>query len=67
MNYKNYLENYVKAYENHFNNEKKSNITWEKLQYAGWLIDKYCSELNLKTWYKGCYEDCKKLLGLTAN
>lgn len=57
-----YLENYVKAYENHFNNENRNDITFEKLQYAGWLIDRYCAELKLPTWYKGCYEKCKELL-----
>lgn len=57
-----FLENYVKSYEHHFNNPNRNNITFENLQYASWLLDKYCKELNLKTYYKGCYEDCIKIL-----
>lgn len=57
-----YLKNYIKAYENHFMNEERNDTTFENLQYAGWLLDKFCKELNLRSYYKGCYEDCKKLL-----
>lgn len=59
-----YLKNYIKAYENHFKNDNRNDATYENLQYAGWLLDKYCSELNLPSWYKGCYERCKDLLNL---
>jgi hypothetical protein len=61
-----YLENYVKAYENHFNRpfEQRNDATWGNLQYAGYLLDKYCAELNLPTYYKGAYEKCKQLLKL---
>lgn len=58
----NYLKNYVEAYENHFKNDKRNDATFEQLQYAGWLLDKYCGKLNIPTWYKGAYEFCKKYL-----
>lgn len=54
-----YIENYIKAYEKHFKNPNRNNATFENLQYAGFLLDKYCKGLTFRTFYKGCYEDCK--------
>ena len=57
-----YLKNYVNAYENHFLNKNRNDTTFESLEYSGYLLDRYCKDLNIPTSYKQAYEFCKKYL-----
>lgn len=55
--------NYINDYENHFKNENRNSATFEKMQYAGWLLDTKFPEFTADaTYYKALYEKCKKFL-----
>lgn len=57
------IKNYVKAYENHFQNKNKNNATFENVGYAGWLLDRYYPEFTQDaTYYKALYEKCKNYI-----
>ncbi len=58
-----FIKNYIKAYEKHFENENRNNATFEDMQYAGWLLDKYFPDFTQDaTYYKALYLKCKKFL-----
>ena len=55
-----FIKNYIMAYENHFQNDKRNNATFENMQYAGWLLDKYFPDFTQDaTYYKALYLKCK--------
>ena len=52
-----YINNFIKEYENHFKND----TTFERVQYAGYLLDKYYPQFTQDaTYYKALYEKCLK-------
>lgn len=54
-----YIINYIKAYQNHFENDNRNNATFENLQYASYLLDKYYPEFTKDaTYYKALYKKC---------
>lgn len=56
-----YINNFIKEYENHFKNDNRNDTTFERMQYAGWLLDKYYPQFTQDaTYYKALYEKCKK-------
>lgn len=60
---KTYIENYIREFNNHFNNPNRNDTTWERVQYAGWLLDKYYPEFTADaTYHKALYAKCVKAL-----
>lgn len=56
------ITNYINAYKNHFENDKRNNGTFENLQNAGYLLDKYYSNFTQNaTYYKALYKKCLKV------
>lgn len=56
-----FIKNYIDAYENHFNNENRNNATFENMEYAGWLLDRYFPEFTKDaTAYITLYNKCKR-------
>ena len=57
------IKNFVEAYEKHFKNENRNDATFENMQYAGWLLDKYDPEFTKNaTYYKALYIKCKEVV-----
>lgn len=56
-------KNYINEYENHFKNINRNNATFKKMEYAGYLLDKYFPDFTKNaTFYKALYEKCKKII-----
>lgn len=57
------IKNFIKEYENHFKNENRNDVTFERMQYAGWLLDKFDPEFTSDaTYYKALYLKCKNYI-----
>ena len=56
-----YITNFIKEYENHFKNDKRNDTTFERVQYAAYLLDKHYPQFTQDaTYYKALYEKCLK-------
>lgn len=61
MEIKTFIKNYIKEYENHFKGKQRTDVTFERVEYAGWLLDKNFPEFTKDaTYYKALYEKCLK-------
>lgn len=59
MDKKSLIINYIQSYRNHFKNDKRNDATFEALQYAGYLLDKYYPEFTKDaTYYEALYKKC---------
>lgn len=63
MELRTFAINYIDEYENHFKNANRNDVTFEKMEYAGYLLDKYFPDFTKNaTCYKSLYEKCKKII-----
>ena len=63
---KQFLQEYVDAYETYFVKAMATEENWDFLTQASNNLDKHFSNDEIPTWYKGAYEWAKRALRAQA-